>query len=174
MQKQTHRPKKQGFTIVELLVTIAIISILIGLLMPAVLYAREAARRTQCRSNLHQIGIALDMYLDIQGSRGVYPEVALLPSVTPNLPTLSEVLGQHIENNQNLVLCPSDSEIGPEEGISYEYQSLRLAYKTKLEVLNGKPAQDVMLIHDFGPFHGHLFQPNSRNALYADGHVEGF
>ncbi len=115
------RSARSGFTMLEMLVSIGVISLLMSLLLPAVPSAREAARATQCRNNLHQIGVALHSFHEQHGFVDTtFPLRAILPQMDAK-PLWEELeLADEIVRNlgvpdlsgltsPSVYLCPSDS-----------------------------------------------------------------
>ena len=109
---------QRGFTLIELLVVIAIIGMLVGLLLPAIQYSHEAARCTNCKNNLRQIGLAIHLYAD--SHRGEFPKTKHSGTERSWVYTL----GDFLEDVDVIRLCPSDprgvDRLGPNgKGTSY-------------------------------------------------------
>jgi prepilin-type N-terminal cleavage/methylation domain-containing protein len=114
----------RGFTLIELCVVIAICGMIASMLLPAVQYTRATARRIQCASNLHQLGVAIFNYVDSRGNFGRFPNCARQPSVNPTkLPSLVTGLAGWTESNAGMFYCPSDLVYFQSEGQA-EWQRL--------------------------------------------------
>jgi len=91
------RVRSRGFTLVELLVVMAIIGLLIALLLPAVQSARHAAWRAQCQNHMHQIGVALHLYHDAHGAFPSAQDTHLHPQYYWSW--LAKILPYHEQDN---------------------------------------------------------------------------
>jgi prepilin-type N-terminal cleavage/methylation domain-containing protein len=119
---------RRAFTLIEVLVVIAILAILAGLLFPVLAAVREQARQTQCRGHLRQIGLALAMYRD---------DYAAFPL------RLSGLAGAYV-TDPRLFLCPSDPDRGLHDGNEFLEGNRYLPTGLSYDYLpNWRPAWNV-------------------------------
>jgi prepilin-type N-terminal cleavage/methylation domain-containing protein len=106
--------RSRGFTLVELLVVIGVIAVLIGLLLPSLSKARKSSERTRCLSNLHQIAVAYQLYLQEYKQRVMrINPIPTEPSLLPfKAPSLVEVLNPYLGNTPTPPLTPTGVPVG--------------------------------------------------------------
>lgn len=143
-----HHAVRRAFTLVELLVAIAIIGILVAILLPAVQWARESARQTSCRNNLKQIGLAIHSY---QIAHGYYP-----PSSTTFIENgvwSSNPTQYHLHSWASLIL--PELEQSPLHGqVNYNVSSLDAA--------NGAAAATVIPLYRCPSYNGSAYSQEPR------------
>jgi len=179
---RSQRKSPPGFTLMEMLVTISIIVLLVGLLLPVLSDARHAAQRTACLSNLRNIGGGLGFYMN--DNAGLLPEVQTIP-VDPYAPTIMDALERYLPQPA-IWHCPSDDVLFDELGTSYEYfigfyfsmidlaETNQTGKKNDLyRFFSKQPAMAYIMIdaeanHAGGP------GGSGRNALFLDGHAAWF
>jgi prepilin-type N-terminal cleavage/methylation domain-containing protein/prepilin-type processing-associated H-X9-DG protein len=159
-----------AFTLVELLVVVAVLALLVTLTVPSYNAVRAIAETVKCRAHLRGAGIALRMYLD--ENEEIMPVAAAMPSLDLNdEPRIVDVLGRQL-GSPDLLRCPSDKRYYKSEGSSYQYNTNLGGRQVKDSFLTRRWGEDkVPVMHDYEPFHGEPDTPGAMNYLFADCHV---
>jgi prepilin-type N-terminal cleavage/methylation domain-containing protein len=172
---------RPAFTLVELLVVIALLGLLASLLLPALSRAKRAAKTGACLSNLHQIALAMELYIQENGNR--LPSCSALPSLsTSNLPPITAALGPQLRS-QAIWRCPADRDFFSTNQTSYEWnwflngasydrpQDWSPVTQGIVETIFGGRL-NTPLIGDAEAFHGPGGIYSGKNALFFDGRVD--
>jgi prepilin-type N-terminal cleavage/methylation domain-containing protein/prepilin-type processing-associated H-X9-DG protein len=173
--RRSSPPRPTCFTLIELLVVIAIIAILASLLLPTLGRAKESGRATKCLSNLHQIGLGLQIY--VADNRNRLPAMTNITSMSNYLgsPPTANLLLTHAVANTNVWRCPSDqSHVFEQTGNSYFWNTLvnnQDADHMQVFSINFH-ANQIPLFFDKESFHSLRGANKAVNYLYADGHIK--
>jgi len=164
------RSRHEGWTLVEILVVIAIIGALAALIAPMAERMKNQARSTQCVAKLREIGLGMNGYFADHGFR--FPElVAARESRSEDEPAMDTVLINYVPD-EFVFECPADHEgLFEETGSSYFWNSLLNGQRAGDLNLLGLEGEDsgIPLASDKENFHEHV--GDGVNVLYADGHV---
>ena len=161
-----------AFTLIELLVVIAVIATLASLLLPVLGRARESGRATACLSNLHQMGIALQLY--VEDNRNHFPEMQDRSlTISNKYPSPDIVLSNYL-GNVRVLRCPSEQKrLFETTGSSYSWNNLLNGQDAEhFEVFKMKfDLHQMPLMYDKEKFHIARGEKKAQNFLYADGHI---
>jgi prepilin-type N-terminal cleavage/methylation domain-containing protein len=168
--------KRRAFTLIELLVVIAIIAILAAMLLPTLSRAKERGRTAACLNNLHQIGIALQLYVDENNNHLPVMYDKSTNAAATNLPSMDIVLANHL-GSPKVLRCPSDNnQVFEMTGSSYSWNVLLNGQDAGHPVQMGlvDPLAKVVVFFDKETFHSANGPKHAVNFLYADQHIKNF